>query len=104
MTFLDSCGVLEGESLVWQSILGTPNLWHHQKFIVIPDSNARACYHKLLELPHATTAFPATEWRYQDLKELIVRAQGSGDFDSDVHIWVGQLPSLWSTGESVGCI
>ena len=96
---LDIHGTLEGESVVAESIRGIPNLWHSEKFFVIPDPSTSAYDVSLLPI---VTANPTAKRTSQDRIDLIRSALGSGD--KDLHIYAGQLPPLWTTRKIVRCI
>ena len=93
---LDIHGTLEGESMVAQSIRGIPNLWHSEKFFVVPDSSTSAYDFSLFPI---VTANPTAKRSSQDRIDLIRSALGSGD--EDLHIYAGKLPPLWTTRKIV---
>jgi hypothetical protein len=87
---LDVHGVLEGESVVGESILDVPNLWRSEKFFVIPDSNTLAYD---LRLHPIITTTPTAKRTSRDRRDLLRGALDSSY--NDLYIYVGQLPPLW---------
>jgi hypothetical protein len=93
---LDVHGVLEGESVVGESILDVPNLWRSEKFFVIPDSNTLAYD---LRLHPIITTTPTAKSTSGDRRDLLRGALGSSY--NDLYIYVGQLPPLWTFRENL---
>ena len=87
---LDVHGVLEGDSVVGESILDVPNLWRNEKFFVIPDSNTLAYD---LRLHPIITTTPTAKRTSRDRRDLLRGALDSSY--NDLYIYVGQLPPLW---------
>jgi len=87
----DIHGTLEGESVVAGSIRGIPNLWHTEKFFVVPNPSTSAYDFSLWPI---VTANPTANRTSQDRIDLVRNALGSGD--NDLHIYAGQLPPSWT--------
>ena len=94
--YLDIHGALEGESVVAGSAKRIPNLWRTEKFFVVPNSSTSAYDFSLWPI---VTANPTANRTSQDRIDLIRSALGSGD--TDLHIYVGQLPPSWTTRKMV---
>lgn len=90
LTSLDVHGVLEGDSVIGESILDVPNLWRSEKFFVIPDSNTLAYD---LRLHPIITTTPTAKRTSKDRRDLLRGALDSSY--NDLYIYVGQLPPLW---------
>ena len=93
---LDIHGVLQGESVVGESIRGIPNVWRSEKLFVIPDPSTLAYDLRLWPI---ITDNPSAKRTSKDRKDLIRRALGYGD--NDVHIYARQLPPLWTARKRV---
>ena len=93
---LDIHGVLEGESVVGESIWGIPNLWRDEKFFAVPDSTKLAYDFSLWPI---ITTNPTAKRTTKDRKDLVCKALGSGD--GDLRIYVGKLPPSWTIRKKV---
>jgi hypothetical protein len=94
---LDVHGVLEGESIVAESILDVPNLWRNEKFFVIPDSNTLAYD---LRLHPIITSNPTAKRTSRDRRDLL-RGTLSSTSSNDLYVYAGQLPPLWTPRKKV---
>ena len=96
MISLDVHGVLEGESVVGESILSIRNLWSSEKFFAIPDSRILAYNSSLFPIITVDTTAKRT---IRDRIDLFRRALSSSYYE--LHIYVGQLPPSWVLRETV---
>jgi hypothetical protein len=94
---LDVHGVLEGESVVAESILDVPNLWRNEKFFVIPDSNTLPYD---LRLHPIITSNPTAKRTSRDRRDLL-RGTLSSTSSNDLYVYAGQLPPLWTPRKKV---
>ena len=84
--------MLEGESVVGESLQGIPDLWHSEKLFVMADPDTPL---DDLSLSPISRTNPTANQVFKDQKRLIRRALSSGH--GNLHIHVGQLPPLRTT-------